>query len=696
MTSVLAAAFSLFAGAQNTHVFECQDMRAEIDLGTGALVSLMNKDTGWKVVPEETGRNFSMYLRDADGNGRWAEGMSQDRPECRIDGDSLTFVWRNIKADGLREGTGIDFTGTVKFSAADGLRYSGHIDNHGKCEIETLVWPLVNRMSIPENSGNVKFSTVTYSRMNETEVFPDLNFSRANSNLPEQAFALIGNGKEGLFASSFDAEVTQFIQFQCSSYPTRKYLDGLGTIDAKTPQAARNSGLEYDARANRRLYLRGGESTDLTVFALRTYTGTWHKGADIYKAWKATWFKAPHRPDWVLGVNSWQQLQINSSESRINFRIKDLVEYARECKKYGVDAIQLTGWNWGGQDRGVPHHTIDPRLGTMEEFRDVIAECASFGVRILPFTKFTWADYDSPVSELYKDKAVIRRDNTEAIHPGYSYNTATQLTVMNNRRFRVLCLDDPECRQLICDEFKKVLDLGAFGMVYDENQHHAGQTQCFSREHGHKMTGFVYGGADELGREFYELTQKYNPDFLMVGEASWDLQSKWYSTYTREFPEHIAAMRYLNPDLPIACAVIDHNDINRVNMCLRCRYIISYEPRNFKGHLGEMPRIMEYGKKMDDLRERYCDYLWYADWRDTQGASVTGHHIYHSVFVRPDGKRAVVICNVDSFNSSVATLTLDTPATGELVMVSPLEPDPVSFNGTVEIEPHGAVVIIEK
>lgn len=51
---------------------------------------------------------------------------------------------------------------------------------------------------------------------------------------------------------------------------------------------------------------------------------------------------------WLDEVNTWQQLQINSSESRINFKIKDLPKYVDEAKRYGVNAIQLTGWSYGG------------------------------------------------------------------------------------------------------------------------------------------------------------------------------------------------------------------------------------------------------------------------------------------------------------------------------------------------------------
>ena len=233
--------------------------------------------------------------------------------------------------------------------------------------------------------------------------------------------------------------------------------------------------------------------------------GTWHNGVDIYKKWRATWFVSPHRAEWLNRVNSWQQLQINSSETNINFKIKDLNKYIDECKKWGVDAIQLTGWTKGGQDRGLPSHDLDPRLGTVEEFKKQIADANKKGVKILLFTKFTWADLTTDYHEQYLSNIAWNAQGDTCIHPGYNYNTYTQLEGVNTRRFGIFCMMDKSLRKKLHEEFQKCLDLGAPGMVYDENQHHAGTMLCFNPNHGHKVPGFNYQGADLLGREFYEM-----------------------------------------------------------------------------------------------------------------------------------------------------------------------------------------------
>jgi hypothetical protein len=404
----------------------------------------------------------------------------------------------------------------------------------------------------------------------------------------------------------------------------------------------------------------------------------------------------PHRAAWLDEVNTWQQLQINSSESRINFKIKDLPKYVDEAKHYGVNAIQLTGWSYGGQDRGLPNFSVDPRLGTAEEFRKVIADAQKKGVNILLFTKFTWADLTTEYHEKYLPHRAINASLDPYVHPGYNYNTYTQLIGVNTRRFSIHCMMDDELRSMLHTEFQKCLDLGAAGMVYDENQHHAGAMLCFDPNHGHRVPGFNYQGADKLGREFYEMCQKSNPDFLMVGEGCYDLQSQYYGTYTRADYWHEPVLRYIDPTVPIACAVIDHNDLNHVNMCLADRYAMSYEVRNFKGHLGEFPRVMAYGRKVDNLRRRYADFLWNGEFLDVLGATVKGDNIRYTVFRNlKNGKKAVVVYNVDTKKANTASVSID-GSSAPLVMASPEKPAPAKFTGSVTLGPQSAVVIMEK
>jgi hypothetical protein len=110
------------------------------------------------------------------------------------------------------------------------------------------------------------------------------------------------------------------------------------------------------------------------------------------------------------------------------------------------------------------------------------------------------------------------------------------------------------------------------------------------------------------------------------------------------------------------------------------RYIISYEPYNFKGHVTDFPLTLEYGKKMDALRKRYRAWIWDAEFRDTLGAKVTAAGQFrYTVFNNADQKRAVVVVNLETTKSIAATL--DIPHPNRLVSVTPENPEPQHTSG---------------
>ena len=143
------------------------------------------------------------------------------------------------------------------------------------------------------------------------------------------------------------------------------------------------------------------------------------------------------------------------------------------------------------------------------------------------------------------------------------------------------------------------------------------------------------------------------------------------------------------------CAVIGFDDREMLNLILMDRYIISYEPYNFKGYLTDYPLTLTYGKKIDALRRKYKSYLWDAEFRDTLGATVTADGtVRHTVFIASNGKRAVVVVNQEL--TKAITATVDLPHPGTLVVATPEQPDAVPTTGTLQIPPRSAAVVMEQ
>ena len=685
------AVMSLALAAQQKYVFDNGSMNAALDLEDGRLIGLGSNVTGWSVISDaRSGCSLEMVFKFPDGKRKGVDASSLKNPKVKVKGNAVTFVWDRLTVGGKK--INVTFEGSVEMTP-DGLIYAGKVKNGTDAVIEQLTWPFIGEVTIPDDTGRMLFQYMNYTKFSTDELYPR-EAGVGWSNLPEHAFTLVHNGKEGLYLSSMDNEFEEYIRCQYEVIPTFRYASYIGQSLSKAGNGERKL-MKPRIKAARMLYLQPKSSCVLVPFTFTTYKGDWHKGVDIYKKWRATWFEEVPRAEWTSKVNSWQQIQINGTGGRINFRFSDLYSYIDECVKYGVDAIQLTGWTKGGQDSGLPSHDPDPRLGTPEELKNAISYAESKGIKILLFTKFPWVDLTTEYHDEYLPYLVINEARDTCIHPGYNYYTYTQLEGVSTHRFGIFCDMDARLREKICREFQKVLDLGAPGMVFDENQHHAGAMMCFSPNHGHKVPGFNYQGALHLVRDFYDMCKRQNPDFLMVGEGCYDIQSQYYSTYTRADYNHEPVLRYLDSDIPIACAVIDHYDLNHVNMCAALRYSISYEVRNFKGRLSEFPRVVEYGRKVDELRERYSDFLWNGEFLDTQGAAVTGNNIRHTVFVdRKTGKKAVVVYNVDVNNANMASVSLE-GSSSTLVYATPENPQASAFGGSVELGPQSMAVVME-
>jgi hypothetical protein len=262
-------------------------------------------------------------------------------------------------------------------------------------------------------------------------------------------------------------------------------------------------------------------------------------------------------------------------------------------------------------------------------------------------------------------------------------------------------MNSSKWREVCAREFRKSIDLGAAGILYDEVQHHGLDSvfYCFAPDHGHHVPAYIYEGDALLGAELRRIAGESGRDFLLAGEAPYDLEFRYYSLfYFRIDADHIPLHRYMDPYQPMMVAVTGFNDREMINACLLYRYIISYEPYNFKGQLDDFPLTMEYGRKVDSLRTRYREYLWDAEFRDTLGGTVQAEgrpYTKYSVFGRPGaGKRAVVVANHGAHKPLTVTVKLE-GSKGRLVTVTPERPAPQVYAGAVTIPPRSVVVVLE-
>ncbi len=673
------------------------------DSNTGALTRLEDKSAHWIIERRpELGASFRLHAPMPDRRDNFVLGEKQRASEVRkISDNTVQLEWKNL----VSEHAGvlpITFRATVTLENG-ALRFEGTLVNESPLVVETLEYPYLGDLNPPAPGARIQARTTWYGNLQSDEIYPAFHnekgywgvFSSMKTfDSYRSLFCLLQAPGEGLYVEMADPNQRYLMQYTFEQLP-----GPVDSVDSRVPEQDAIDGhpVRLEFRTTHFLFAAAHSTAKLAPVVVRGYQGDWHAGVDLYKQWRASWFQPPHTPSWVLDVNSWQQLQINSPEQDYRVPYRDLVQYGEECARNGVRAIQLVGWNLEGQDGGDPVQDIDPHLGTWQQLHDAIAKIQALGVKIILFGKLNWADKTMPwyKSELYK-YAATDPYGIPYEQGGYSYYTPTQLAGINNHRRAVMDFLSPAYRDIATREFQKLLALGASGWLFDENCHHGPVKYSFAPDHGYTAPGFIYAGDLPMARQLRAAADKVDRDFVFAGEGHQDwLMQAYPVSYFRIDSDSTPVERYIDPQAPLMVAVTGFDDREKLNLILLDRYLISYEPYNFKGHLTDFPLTLAYGKKIDSLRRKYKAQLWDAGFRDTQGAKVTADGpVRYSVFVTGAGKRTVVVINQGREKSVSAKVQLPNP--GQLLVATPEQPDARPTSGEVELAPRSAAVIMEK
>lgn len=320
------------------------------------------------------------------------------------------------------------------------------------------------------------------------------------------------------------------------------------------------------------------------------------------------------------------------------------------------------------------------------------------GVKVILFAKFTWADQThKDFKKIYEHHAIKNPFSDYFVYKGYQYMTLTQLTNINTRRLIPMCFGSKGYRELCNQEFTKCVDLGADGILFDESHHHSPGLCCFDTSHEHRYGASSYTWDRELVKGFREIIG--DKEFMIAGEALYDFEHDCYDlSYARTWGrDHKATARMMRPNCNIMTAVTGFYDRGMINQCLLNRYIISYEPYNFKGMLSDFPETVAYGNKMDKLRTDLRDYFWDGTFVDTIGGKVTlsdGTPLSsYAVYKANDSREGMIICNYDDYNPITVCPQLENGQ--KLTSYRLVDDDHLTeFENTITIPPASAAAVI--
>jgi len=678
-------------------------LKVKIHPDSGAICGLTFVQPAWKALDRpELGLAFRLLVPLSDekrNNNVFGERQKLTGTVLAEDKNSITLIWDGVTS----ENTGllpIQVTQTISLQG-ENLLFGLQIDNHSPYMVETVYAPYLGDVR-PLNKKAFMLQTPMYSSFSQYQLWPKYQnihgyfgvdyptqYISAGAMCP---YALLSTEEGGLYVGHA-AE-----SYECTAWHTELRPGYETAIDQSVPKEDIIAGKPVHMRFGvvHEAYIQPGESRTLTPVVLRSYTGDWHKGTDIFKAWRDSWMKLHSCADWVDDPHSWLQIQVNSPEDELRFSFSELPEIAAECKKYGVKAIQLVGWNDGGQDQGNPSHSFDPRLGTYEEFKAAIAACQAIGVKIILFAKFTWADRATDwFRKELKNYAVRDPYGDYYLHGGYQYQTASQLLDINPKRLIPMCFNSEDYLKVCEREFRKLVDYGAAGMLFDECFHHWPTRLCFDTTHGHRYGMSTSAGDNILIERLRKLAP---PDFLISGEACYDYEMQQYevSYFRTEHKNHIPAYSYSMPHGHYMTAVTGFDDRDMINQCLLYHYIVSYEPYNFKGRLRDFPATMAYGMQMQDLRNDYRKWLWDGEFSDTVGGKVQNAdgsaYQKFSLFRAADNTMAMVAVN---YEDTPVTVTAQLENGTPLRRYRLIDADEWQEGNTVTLPAHSAALLLQ-
>jgi hypothetical protein len=683
-------------------MLEDDQLLVAFDGHTGAITRMVRKSTEWKIQRRpELGVSFRMLVPMPHRRSNFIFGHEQRAQRVeRISDREVRLEWNNL----LSEHAGtlpIGFNVSVTLKSGE-LEFNANIDNRSTLIVETVDYPYWGDLNAPSPEEQMSSEHMWYGNLVGVELHPrfgnekgywGVDYPTKTVDSKQSLFCALQAASQGIYMEMADPSLPYLLEFTFEQRP------GLETSTSDfVPAGDEISGfpIHLECRLCHFLFVPAGGARNFSPVILKTYDGDWHQCIEVYKERRAAWFKQPHLPAWVKDVHSWLQLQIDGAEQDFRIPYRELPKYIDECAANGVTAIQLVGWNLGGQDGGDPAQDTDPGLGTWEELKQAVAHANSKDIKMIMFGKIWWADLTTELykKELYK-YAATDPFGIEYQTGGFSYVTPTQLAGINNRRRAIMDVQCQAYRDFATREFEKILKFGAAGWLFDEVCHHGPVEYSFSKTHGYTAPKFIYGGDILLSRQFRAAADKVDPDFVFAGEGPQDWLLQYYPiSYFRIAESSRPVCRLLDPQAPLVVAVTGFDDREKLNLIFLNRYIISYEPFNFHGHVTDFPLTLSYGQKIDALRKRYKAQLWDAEFRDSLGASVKATGLYrYSVFVQPNGQRSVVVISTEP--KKKINVTLDLPNARKLATATPEEPDERESNGKIDIPARSAVVFME-
>jgi hypothetical protein len=616
-----------------TYTLENDKLRFVID-ENGTPVALVNKLVDAK-------RNYIAKLTQGFWRLIYRRGQSWENevlPQCQRhevqqpSDDTLRFVVRGVRSRNEVVPLQLVFTTRLK---DDELVWNATIDNAPDIEVTEFFFPEVGSISgladrgrrdeliWPEGAGaKVPFG---YARR---MTYP----SRATMSWCE-----LTNGREGIYFASYD---DTFLSSEMQAGP-----DQFGWV--KFP------------------FIRPNERWESKPFVLSPHVGTWHVGADKYRAWMNTWRKVRPKPKWVENTTGMYLVILNQQYGDVMWRYDELPYLYQQAKAWGVDTVGLFGWTEGGHDNKYPVYDPGDQLGGQAELRKGLKAVADAGGHTICYLQGRLLDAAGDYFRSAEGQKVAAR-NLWGTPYFEQYNKSSHSALLRRYSLKLQGIANPshpEWHETLSAWARRVGAHGPSGMLFDQiggmeaypafdspgvNPSLAfpqGQQRLLARirqevKSDDPERGFVVEWLTDVYSQYVDLIHGCGPGFAPGGSA--------YPAIARYvLPDVILTQRNPRPWL-------DPADANfALAYGFRYELEVRYRDDAFKVRNGLCNSSRDYVRKVSELRKRYWDLLGTGRYIDTVGVQSSNPAVRVTGFEHGN-RRAVVTWNNTSKEQTVA------------------------------------------
>jgi hypothetical protein len=514
----------------------------------------------------------------------------------------------------------------VCFPVIDGITTLG-----GEPAQDALIWPQGLGMRI-ENPLETDFAVMRGYRIYEApdHLHTDL-YTLYPGGASMQWFALASD-RLGLYLASYD----QSLQSTCLNLrkDVRKHL--LSLAFAKYP------------------FLTKGEMWESEPFVFSAYAGDWHMAAKKYRAWASSrWWTAPAQPDWVRNFKGWLRVILKHQYGEILYDYSVLPDLYAQAKAVGFETLFILGWIPGGFSRLWPEYCPDPAMGDEEKLKAAIESIHAGGGKVLVFVSYFLVDRDTDFYKRVGHRISLKNPWGSEYDFSETYSGDGSWRKMGCGRMPLACMcpSTPEWQDEMLDVGRRIMELGADGILYDIG----GSTPwfCFDASHPHEKPSHAFSTKSDNYRALRADIKRLNPDAMVAMEntvdvfgqhmdlahstlGGWPGPMAFPELYRFTFPEHIVTNR--------ECGEDERDYVTKANYSFV--YGLRFDMTIFRcrGTLKDVPNYADYLRRLNAISEEYGDVLLRGTFVDTQGFTIDNPSLVAKAY-RAEEQLAVVLWN---------------------------------------------------